>query len=132
MKLSDELRLLEDFLVSDVGFSNGSRYLKLLNRAIHEETCDAQITGNTTTLFIQCKKTRVINNPLDQECEVDTPTLRNIVEIYARNVYVHKLELKLKREQEMIAKSMKEIVGSTGAKLIETFEAVDEKLKKWA
>ncbi|MGB8954004.1 MAG: hypothetical protein WCC10_01400 [Tumebacillaceae bacterium] len=132
MKLPTELALIEDFLLSDVGFNNGGRYLKLLNSAIHTDTFDERITGNTTTLCINPSKTLVINNPLDSEMEIETHVLRNIVEIYARNVYIHKLNLKLKREQELITRSVNEIIGSTGTKLIETIESVDENLRKWA
>jgi len=128
MKLPEGYGLVEDFLVSDVGTNNGSRYLKILNRFAHGVEVDERLTGNTTTLVIKNNQTLLINNALEQELKIDTLLLRSTIEFYVRNVYI----ARLKEKQDFLLHCMADLNAKTGPKLVEVFDSVDEKLKKWA
>lgn len=81
IQLPDNLRLVQHFLIDDVGELNGPRYIDALKKTLYSGA-EIELTGNSTTLKISKEKTQVINNILEESIDVETEQLLEIVTAY--------------------------------------------------
>ncbi|MDA2738035.1 hypothetical protein PDQ75_23040 [Bacillus cereus group sp. Bc015] len=110
LKLPKEMHLIQDFLITDVGYSAGLKYIDAIKEV--ERSGDVkEITGNSTTLEIGKQDTKVINDPLDEEYTVRTSELESIIWTYTQiacEVYFNTKSQVKEKERKLIEDNLKE------------------------
>lgn len=104
LEMPEELTILEDFMIIDLNLYNITDYLHKIDVAINNEALQ-EISGNTTALSIYKDKTVVYNTSIDQECNLHTEELREIIKLYLKESLLHSIEKDIKKKQNIYEKA---------------------------